>query len=62
MEMVDSQEHLIKDMKSLFLWKLLLLLEVLEKLFTLYQLTDNEEVFCIFVHAEYFDYIGMILE
>ena len=61
MEVVDGQQHLVEDSKCLFFSELLLLLEVVEKLNSRYQLSHHVKVAIVLVEVEYLDDVRVVL-
>jgi hypothetical protein len=60
-QVVHGQQNLIEDVKGLFFGQFLLLPEVLEELAAFDELADDVVVLSVFVHAEYFDDVGVVL-
>ena len=61
MKVVDGQQHLVEDSKCLFFSEMLLLLEVIVKLNSRYQLSHHVKVAIILVEVEYLNDVGVVL-
>jgi hypothetical protein len=61
MEMVDSEQDLIEDMKGLFLIEFFLLLKESKQFLAFNELTNDVKFLGIFVHSVDLDDVGMVL-